>query len=726
MRIAGLYLLFFLSGIPALIYQIVWQRALFAIYGVNIESVTLVVSAFMLGLGLGSLIGGRIATIRSAPLLLLFSGAELGTALYAIVSLPLFHRVAEFTAGAPPFRTGLLSFALVFWPTVLMGATLPLLVEQVVKLSGNVGRSVGLLYFVNTLGSAVACFLAALVTMRRLGMFGSIEMAAILNTFVGLTVLGMYFWRGQGRTEEAAREERNSVAILPFRVAVPIAAMAGFLSLSYEIVWYRLYSYASGGPAQCFALVLGAVLAGVAFGSLLSRRLCRRESEVAPLVRSILMLVMTANLLGFVIVPLTALLVQRVSYVWSLPLVAVAAAMLGATFPLVCHICVRPDQRAGAGISYLYFSNIVGSAAGGWIVGFVLMDLWTLRWISVFLAFLGAGMAVALSGTAQLGRREKNKALLLTAGLSFAIVLSSRPLFATIYGQMQSKQDWGQPGTHLTDIVENRSGVITVDDDGAIFGGGAFDGWMTTDIRETDQLMRPLALSFFHGRPKHVLIVGMSGGAWSQIIANHPQLEKEVIVEINPGYIDVIRRYPAVAPLLHNSKVELVIDDGRRWMFRHRNHQFDVIVMDTIYHWRANATNLLSVDFLRLARQLLAPGGILYYNTTFAAEAQRTGAEEFPYAFRFGPMMVVGDSPIQIDRERWRRILLSYRLEGKPILDPAIPEDRSQLEEILQRADTLPGNNYVSEGMETRDNILRRTKDKRTVTDDNMATEWRP
>jgi spermidine synthase len=108
--------------------------------------------------------------------------------------------------------------------------------------------------------------------------------------------------------------------------------------------------------------------------------------------------------------------------------------------------------------------------------------------------------------------------------------------------------------------------------------------------------------------PKEVLEVGLSGGAWTEIISNHPQLEKQVVVEINPGYVEVIRRYPMVAPLLRNPKVEVVIDDGRRWMERHRDRKFDVIVMDTIYHWRAHATNLLSVEFLDLARQLLKPG----------------------------------------------------------------------------------------------------------------------
>ena len=149
-----LYILFFLSGFPALIYQIVWQRTLFAVYGVNIESVTIVVSAFMLGLGIGSLLGGRLSRDPKAPLLLLFAGVEIGIAVYGAASLEIFHWVAASTAGAPPLRAGMLSFALVLVPTVLMGATLPLLVAQLVKLSGNVGQSVGMLYFANTLGSA--------------------------------------------------------------------------------------------------------------------------------------------------------------------------------------------------------------------------------------------------------------------------------------------------------------------------------------------------------------------------------------------------------------------------------------------------------------------------------------------------------------------------------------------------------------------------------------------
>src|SRR5712692_8684405 len=126
-RIKRLHELFFLSGFPALLYQIVWQRALFTIYGVNIESVTVIVTAFMLGLGLGSLGGGWLSS-RAVPLLAVFGAVELGISAFGLVSLKLFHAVALFTAGSPTFETGAVTFAMLLIPTMLMGSTLPLLV----------------------------------------------------------------------------------------------------------------------------------------------------------------------------------------------------------------------------------------------------------------------------------------------------------------------------------------------------------------------------------------------------------------------------------------------------------------------------------------------------------------------------------------------------------------------------------------------------------------------
>src|SRR5467141_3910319 len=92
--------LFLFSGMPALIYQIVWQRVLFSIYGVNAESVAVVVSAFMLGLGLGSLAGGWASSRYPQKAIALFGALELGVAVFGLASLRIFHWAATLTAGS--------------------------------------------------------------------------------------------------------------------------------------------------------------------------------------------------------------------------------------------------------------------------------------------------------------------------------------------------------------------------------------------------------------------------------------------------------------------------------------------------------------------------------------------------------------------------------------------------------------------------------------------------
>src|SRR4051794_32356883 len=153
---AWIYAVFLLSGFAALLYQIVWQRALYAIYGINVESVTMVVTAFMLGLGLGSVAGGVVSKDAKRPVLLFFSLVELGIGLFGAVSLEVFHAVGNVTLGMSAVATFTVTFFLVLFPTLLMGSTLPLLVAHLVRENKNVGKSVGTLYFVNTLGSAFA------------------------------------------------------------------------------------------------------------------------------------------------------------------------------------------------------------------------------------------------------------------------------------------------------------------------------------------------------------------------------------------------------------------------------------------------------------------------------------------------------------------------------------------------------------------------------------------
>lgn len=204
-RMAWLLLVFLASGFAALLYQVVWQRSLFAIYGINIESVTVVVTAFMLGLGLGSLAGGAISKDPTRPALLYFGLVELSIGAFGLASLPLFHWIGTFTLDLSPVATALVTFLLVLIPTMLMGGTLPLLVAYSVRKSGNVGKSVGQLYFVNTLGSAIASITSVMLIMPPLGEAATVRAAALVNFSVGFGALLLHM-----------RERR-----VPARAAVP-------------------------------------------------------------------------------------------------------------------------------------------------------------------------------------------------------------------------------------------------------------------------------------------------------------------------------------------------------------------------------------------------------------------------------------------------------------------------------------------------------------------------
>lgn len=183
-----LWSVFFLSGFAALLYQIVWQRVLFRIYGIDITSVTVVVTAFMLGLGVGSLLGGRLSR-RGRGLVGLFALCELGIGLFGFFSLDLFGWVASWTLDVPRLMTGLVAFLLVLFPTALMGASLPLLVEFDARRGESVGRSVGLLYFVNTLGAALGAFAAAGLLLGSLGLRATTTGAAALNILLGVAIV---------------------------------------------------------------------------------------------------------------------------------------------------------------------------------------------------------------------------------------------------------------------------------------------------------------------------------------------------------------------------------------------------------------------------------------------------------------------------------------------------------------------------------------------------------
>ena len=178
--------LFLVSGFAAILYQLVWQRVLNAVYGSDIESVTIVVTAFMVGLGAGSLAGGRLA--RRSRLPLVFASLELGVAAFGAVSVGVFRWVGVRTASWPDALGWLAALGLLLIPTILMGAGLPVLIAHFVRRRATIGRAVSLLYFTNTIGAAAGAF-AAVFIVGPLGQHGSVALAASLNVLVGAAVL---------------------------------------------------------------------------------------------------------------------------------------------------------------------------------------------------------------------------------------------------------------------------------------------------------------------------------------------------------------------------------------------------------------------------------------------------------------------------------------------------------------------------------------------------------
>src|SRR5438128_350857 len=189
-------LLFFLSGATGLVYELLWVRVLYQTFGSTIQSVTTVVAAYMGGLGIGAWLFGRHADRHPRPAVL-YGLLEIAIAAFGLVSplvLALAHRLYIGIAGTLPLggavsvalRFGLAALVLLV-PTTLMGGTLPVLTRAFMGADrGELQRSVGLLYGLNTLGAVTGTALAGFVLIEFAGIRASLWGTAAVNLVVGV------------------------------------------------------------------------------------------------------------------------------------------------------------------------------------------------------------------------------------------------------------------------------------------------------------------------------------------------------------------------------------------------------------------------------------------------------------------------------------------------------------------------------------------------------------
>ncbi|QQS11971.1 MAG: hypothetical protein IPK81_20960 [Rhodospirillales bacterium] len=443
-----------------------------------------------------------------------------------------------------------------------------------------------------------------------------------------------------------------------------LSFLAGFLSLSQEILWTRLVAFSFGGIPQAFAFVLATYLLGIALGADIGKDLCRRASA-----RGLAGVDLQRALLrhcGWVFVIAAGI---DVAGPWLFALAhgsavgsGVAALAMITTalvksvlFPIVHQLGAGADtRRLGGGFSKVYCANILGSTCGPLVTGFYLLDVVSLQTalalVAASSAVLGATLLAAIpraagesaplpeSARASSRRQEAllrmftppaARATLADGGvvvaLAGAALLGPFNLVETVVERGLAR-DPNVASTEVRHLVENRHGIVHTLVDSArgdiVFGDGVYDGRVNLDPRtNANRIDRMFYFAAAAQDARRVLVIGLSAGAWTRLLQGLPNLERIDAVEINPGYVELIRRYPAVAPLLDDRRIVVHVDDGRRWLKRHPAERYDLIVMNTSVHWRAYATNLLSREFLEIARGHLNPG-----STTAASSSMSTTA----------------------------------------------------------------------------------------------------
>jgi spermidine synthase len=320
--------IFFASGAAALVYQVAWQRMLVIFSGADVHAATIVVAAFMAGLGCGSLGGGQIADrVSRRTSLTLFAAAELAVAGFGLVSPTVFYDFLYARLGPIEIGLGatalLLMFALL-WPTFLMGASLPLLARGLTNDVGRAASTVGWLYGANTLGAAAGAIGTTWLLLPQAGIPGTVRVAALLNIACAagailLTRTGRAPSAGwdtsvaqvssarlgsqvdqpsygearrppsfaelpgelrrdraealaeAGNAKAAARQASAPVAVLPRRLPISawaaLFAVSGFMALSLEIVWFRMLGVLLKSTSFTFGTLLAVYLAGIGLGA---------------------------------------------------------------------------------------------------------------------------------------------------------------------------------------------------------------------------------------------------------------------------------------------------------------------------------------------------------------------------------------------------------------------------------------------------------------------------
>lgn len=417
-----------------------------------------------------------------------------------------------------------------------------------------------------------------------------------------------------------------------------VSFLVGFLSLGAETLWVRTFSYANQSTPHSLAIVLGLYLIGIALGASAGGDKCKTSDRLVDLSAGTILAAATV----LVLTPLLIAVLPSSNLVLML-LIVLPALLFSISFPICHHLGTEAGTgRTGRSLSRVYAANIAGSVLGPLAVNFGLLEIATTQTAFVLLGAaglaLGAALAIGNPVAPRLATAAKAGAVLGVLALGASAQAANH-----LVTKLATDTD---PVRH---IVETRQGIVTTfanDKKGdAVYGSNVYDGRTNVDPRiNSNGINRIIMLAALAPKPKRVLVIGLSVGSWQHVLAGFPGVEEMDVVEINPGYIDLARNYDAQRRAIEDPRVRLVIGDGRKFLRQNPDRLYDLVVMNSTWHWRMYATMLLSREFLTMVRGHMTPDAFMTFNTTGSPDVLATAAAVFPHAYLYDNFVVVGQT----------------------------------------------------------------------------------
>lgn len=658
---ALLVLIFMVSGACALAYQVVWIRMLSLVFGSTHQAIATVLAMFMLGLALGSFVAGKwVLRIHNCGRA--YGGIEIILGGYALAFPFLLNSVARVYWHLFPYthsmaladtlvRVGLAAVVLLP-PTVLMGATLPLLVQYIEKNNKKIGRKTGLLYGINTIGAAGGAFVSAFFMIPYYGLTVTIYFFAALNIAVGLLCVALLRQQTLSPVQPApvVKHKNTPVSAVQAETSIPLLVtvlfLAGSVGMFLENGWSHALVLVFGTSVYAFATMLTTYLLGLASGCVVASRFAERirSADVLAwlLLGNGLAILVSTPLIGALpgwFVSVFGNMQAKWQVVMAKEFLACAGLMFiptflnGALFPICLHFIAQTQQRqsqaTGTNTSYAYVWNTCGSISGALLAGFVLIPF-----LGTERCLLLAATVILLAGAGVLAARGKAMSLRTMGAGAIALGAVSLPFAAMtwdavtmnsgvyVYSRFFAGQDGLAKEMKKYDLVYYREGSASV----AVFESTTGDRFLrvngkTDGSSEGDNTTQMLLgyLPYLYARDvASSLVIGLGTGITSGCVLDLPVNSLESI-EISPEVIGAAPFFQALSANVFTDPRSVVRElDGRTWLAAMPN-TYDMIISEPSNPWQTGNANLFTTEFFHIAAEKLRAGGVLcqwlpYYN----------------------------------------------------------------------------------------------------------------